>query len=162
MPDWYRLIEDYCTWCFPGQQVAFGDGVTCDDLSELEATWGAALPQEFRSLYQTVNGVILIDSTGHKWTFVLPIARLQDEVTNTAEWFPEEFQSFAARRFRPFISLLCPDKIGYKISEEGVMGPELYYFATADIDERPESGDPTGDFLYRVYDGIADFFLELD
>jgi hypothetical protein len=163
MPDWRRLIEDYFK-CNddPNKKITYGDGVTCDDLSRLEATWGAPLPQEFRSLYQTVNGAVLISSAGNNWTLVMPIDRLKDEVANTAEWFPEEFREFAVRRFRPFISIYYPDKIGYKISEEGVMGPELYYFNTSNVDERPESGDPTEDFLYRRYDGIADFLLDLD
>jgi hypothetical protein len=153
MVNWKGIIKDYWLRRGDGSELVFGTGATVHDLRNLEKAWDISLPTEFVSLYERTSGVYV---NGSNWWLFMPTKMLPNELRLTADWFPDQCREFALQHFRPFIRVY-PDRLGYVIDHSGVVNPDLWYFATADITDGASCNPTEHDYLSVYSPGIEQF-----
>lgn len=131
MTNWLDLLTRHHTVAQADSdyEPLFGDPALPEQLGEVEAKIGLALPAELRDLYRSVDGYGVkmdAESTLSPW-FIVPSSALPNFVSNQRQGFADTHKSLS-ERFLPFIDWANGDSMGYLYDRDGKLLDGLYMF----------------------------------
>ena len=151
MPDWRETVEEYYALDW---QLVMPSGAELHELRDLARVLQVRFPDEFASLYRTMNGFGGTDGKGVVEWAALPLEEIPTFSDRIRSWFSETHPEVAAR-FIPFLDWHCGDATGYLKDEQGKVLSHLRTFFHEEY--HFDESQPYEEFLVEDEATIHDF-----